>query len=84
MHKLYSKKAPKLGLAAENGFFWRWNSINKNESEWNQLVEVEDFDWIAQIRLLMKAYQNKTEGSFILEKDSCIIWDYRDLDLEFG
>jgi len=42
MHKLYSKKAPKLGLAAENGFFWRWNSINKSESDWNQLIEVED------------------------------------------
>jgi len=28
MHNWYAEKAPKLGLAAENGFFWRWNSID--------------------------------------------------------
>ena len=35
MHKWYHEKAPSLGLAAENGFFWRFSSRNKNETEWN-------------------------------------------------
>lgn len=26
MHSWYHQKAPRLGLAAENGFFWRWIS----------------------------------------------------------
>jgi len=42
MHQLYSEKAPKLGLAAENGFFWRWTSESQRESDWNTLIEVED------------------------------------------
>lgn len=32
----------------------------------------------------MYAYKNKTEGSFIEEKESSIIWNYRDTDFEFG
>jgi len=32
----------------------------------------------------MDAYKNKTEGSFIEEKESSITWDYRDTDFEFG
>jgi len=42
MHKWYHEKAPSLGLAAENGFFWRWTSKNMGEDEWINLVEVED------------------------------------------
>lgn len=84
MHQWYSKKAPKLGLAAENGFFWRWISEGQNENDWNKLFEVDEFGWINQVRLLMIAYQNKTEGSFIEEKESSIIWNFRDTDFEFG
>lgn len=35
LHQQYYEKATKLGLAAENGFFWRFSSRNKNETEWN-------------------------------------------------
>jgi trehalose 6-phosphate synthase/phosphatase len=34
MHDWYAKKCPNLGLAAENGFFWRWNSVDKGENDW--------------------------------------------------
>lgn len=46
MHQWYHEKAPYLGIAAENGFFWRWQSKGKLENEWNELLEVEDFEWI--------------------------------------
>ena len=42
MHTWYHKLAPKVGLAAENGFFWRWNSENKTVNDWNKLIEIED------------------------------------------
>ena len=38
-------KANNLGLAAENGFFWRWNSPDQGD-KWNTLIEVEDLVWI--------------------------------------
>lgn len=84
MHKWYHEKAPSLGLAAENGFFWRWTSKNMGEDEWINLVEVEDFAWIKQVRLIMNGYVNKTEGSYIEQKESSIIWNYKNTDLEFG
>lgn len=31
LHKWYAQSCPQLGLAAENGFFWRLDSIDKNE-----------------------------------------------------
>lgn len=41
MDEWYARKLPKVGLAAEKGFYWRWNSQNKNHS-WNHLFEVEN------------------------------------------
>lgn len=38
MHKWYSEAAPSLGLAAENGFFWRMDSIEKDEHMWMKLL----------------------------------------------
>lgn len=42
LHKWYSSKAQQLGLAAENGFFWRWTSLDKKEDDWNRLIEIDD------------------------------------------
>ena len=38
MHKWYGSRAPKVGLASENGFFWRMDSEGKNEHEWIKLL----------------------------------------------
>ena len=38
MHKWYAQSAPQLGLAAENGFFWRLDSVNKDEHKWIKLM----------------------------------------------
>lgn len=84
MHKWYCEKAPKLGLAAENGFFWRWTSKGKREDYWEKLIDHEDFQWIQQVRLIMLGYKSKTEGSQIEMKETSIIWNYKNCDLEFG
>jgi trehalose-6-phosphatase len=42
MHKWYASTCPNLGLAAENGFFWRFDSQNKNEHQWIKLLKVID------------------------------------------
>jgi len=42
MHKWYSNKAPKLGLAAENGFFWRWTSKGIKGDYWEKLIDHDD------------------------------------------
>ena len=37
-----------------------------------------------QVRLIMNRYVDKTEGSYIEEKESTIMWNYKNTDLEFG
>ena len=32
----------------------------------------------------MKQYKDKTDGSYIHEKESSIIWNYENTDFEFG
>ena len=49
LHHLFAQSAPKMGLAAENGFFYRVNSDNKGEKEWNKLIKVNDFLWMDTI-----------------------------------
>ena len=53
MHHWYAEKARHLGLAAENGFVWRWESNDKSENDWKRLNEVIDFDWMNQVKMIM-------------------------------
>jgi len=84
MHKWYHNLAPNIGLAAENGFFLRWSSANKKENDWDKLLEMDDFQWINQVKLIMEKYQRKTDGSFIEVKESSIVWNCSNTDLEFA
>jgi len=76
MHSWYGIKAPHLGLAAENGFFWRWNSKEGSSLEWKQLFCFEDFTWLHEVHNIMEAYTEKTEGAFTQLKDSNISWNF--------
>jgi len=42
MHKWYAQACPRLGLAAENGFYWRSESTDKNEHNWIKLLKITD------------------------------------------
>jgi trehalose-6-phosphatase len=42
MHKWYAEACPLLGLAAENGFFWRPDSLDKNEHKWIKPLKITD------------------------------------------
>lgn len=84
MHLWYSSKARHLGLAAENGFVWRWDSVDKSEQDWKFLNEDVELEWMNQVKMIMQQYVNKTEGSFIEEKQSSIIWNYKNTDIDFG
>jgi trehalose-6-phosphatase len=39
-----------------------------------------DFRWIESVKDIMRTYSEKTEGAFIEEKESMIVWNYRDTD----
>ena len=72
-----------MGLAAENGYYWRKNSEKEN-LKWVKLIEVDDLQWIKHVKEIMNGYKNKTGGSYIEEKESTISWNYKNTDMEFG
>lgn len=43
-----------------------------------------DLGWIHSVEELMKDYTEKTDGSYIQTKESLVVWNYKDCDIEFG
>lgn len=73
-----------MGLAAENGFFWRLDSKDKTEHQWIKLLKTSDFCWIESVKEIMQTYTEKTDVAYIEEKETMIVWNYKDSDPEFG
>ncbi|XP_016580879.2 probable alpha,alpha-trehalose-phosphate synthase [UDP-forming] 7 [Capsicum annuum] len=70
----------KLGLAAEHGYFLRW----EQEQEWEVCSQTSDFGWMHLAEPVMQSYTDATDGSCIEKKESAIVWQYRDADSGFG
>ena len=65
-------------MAAEHGFFYR--SKGDTSKEWRRLLRQTDSMWIENVKDMMRQYSEKTDGAFIEEKDSMIVWNYKDSD----
>ncbi|XP_004509840.1 probable alpha,alpha-trehalose-phosphate synthase [UDP-forming] 9 [Cicer arietinum] len=69
-----------LGLAAEHGYFLRWNS----DSEWETSHLSADLDWKQIVVPVMQSYTEATDGSNIEIKESALVWHHQDADPDFG
>lgn len=67
-----------LGLAAEHGYFLRWNKT----AEWQSLAA--ELDWKEIVEPIMKHYMEATDGSSMEVKESALVWHHRDADPDFG
>ncbi|KAL3501210.1 hypothetical protein ACH5RR_035659 [Cinchona calisaya] len=67
-----------LGIAAEHGFFLRWNKT----SDWESLAA--DLDWKQIVEPIMKLYTEATDGSSIETKESALVWHHHEADPDFG
>ncbi|XP_068641613.1 probable alpha,alpha-trehalose-phosphate synthase [UDP-forming] 9 [Aristolochia californica] len=70
----------KLGLAAEHGFFIRWNKNCK----WETCSIATDFNWKGIVEPIMKLYVEATDGSYIESKESAIVWHHEYANANFG
>ncbi|CAH9108269.1 unnamed protein product [Cuscuta europaea] len=68
----------RLGLAAEHGFFLRWNK----SSDWECMNA--DVEWKQIVQPVMKQYTDATDGSSIETKESALVWHHQDADPDFG
>lgn len=71
-----------LGLAAEDGYLYRYNSQFKSEYEWQKLIEIDHthMEWMQHVEDLMNHYVDKTDGAFMERKESTIVFDFTDAD----
>ena len=71
-----------LGLAAEHGFMY---SVNRQGlDKWKKIVKNYDNEWIKNCSDIISPYLERCEGSFLDVKQSSIVWQYTDCDIELG
>ncbi|KVI01355.1 Glycosyl transferase, family 20 [Cynara cardunculus var. scolymus] len=70
----------KLGLSAEHGYFTRWNG----DSEWESCGLTVDVGWKKVALPVMEHYTEATDGSFIEQKESALVWHHQEADPDFG
>lgn len=69
-----------LGIAAEHGYFIRWNRT----SNWETSPMTTDFEWKKIAEPVMRSYTETTDGSYIEVKESALVWHHQDADPDFG
>ncbi|KAL1807250.1 hypothetical protein ACET3Z_030318 [Daucus carota] len=69
-----------LGIAAEHGYFIRWNKI----SDWEHSPLAIDLEWKEIVEPIMKLYTESTDGSYVETKESALVWHHQDADPDFG
>jgi trehalose 6-phosphate synthase/phosphatase len=67
---------PGLWLAAEHGAF-----VRPQNAAWRS-PEIPQLDWKDRIRPILSEFTARTPGSFIEEKEYCLVWHFRNADPE--
>ncbi|KDP34244.1 hypothetical protein JCGZ_07815 [Jatropha curcas] len=70
----------KLGISAEHGFFTRWSK----DSPWETCSVAIDNEWKKIVEPVMQLYTESTDGSFIEQKESALVWHHGEADSHFG
>ena len=73
-----------IGLASEYGFFYKKPGENELQNEYHQLFKMKDWSWKKGILPILKSFTERTEGSYIIEKESILSWVYKNCDPDFG
>ncbi|GKV22841.1 hypothetical protein SLEP1_g32662 [Rubroshorea leprosula] len=69
-----------LGIAAEHGYFMRWNKA----FEWETSPMAADLEWKKIVEPVMRLYTEATDGSNLEIKESGLVWHHLDADPDFG
>ncbi|MGI9293221.1 MAG: bifunctional alpha,alpha-trehalose-phosphate synthase (UDP-forming)/trehalose-phosphatase [Pseudomonadales bacterium] len=54
------------------------------ETQWRSLNPATDFSWKTTVLEIFQHYEGSTPGSFVEDKQSALVWHYRQADPEFG
>lgn len=65
-------------LVAETGYLYKCGSGSK----WHTSTTIDDFSWIQKVKYVMNGYAENIEGSYIDVRESCILWNYRNAEID--
>jgi len=81
LEKLFVR-LPDVGLVAEHGFHYRVPTRGKDQ--WFCLLNSADCTWKSITLEIMSQYAKRTQGSYIENMGSALVWLFRNADPDFG
>jgi hypothetical protein len=76
---------PSVGIAAAGAASAAAAVLNEEAVEWECLSERSlDMSWTKDVLRLLEYFTERTPGSVVEIKDSCVAWHYRDCDVGHG
>jgi len=85
----FAEAVPDAALLAEHGYWYKAPSgVNTSPREWHQLAPVGTEEhikkWHEIVMPILEQYTDSTDGSFIKDKGTSVIWHFGDADPDFG
>jgi trehalose 6-phosphate synthase/phosphatase len=87
LEEWFGKDIPAVGLLAEHGYWYKapdWAAV----TGWQQLAPLGTEEhikkWHETVMPILEQYTDSTDGSFIKDKGTSVVWHYRDADPDFG
>ena len=66
-------------LAAESGYLYK-----SGGNDWEKFRVLDDLSWIPEVKTIMEAYADNIDGALIEERQSCILFNYKNAENEHG
>ncbi len=75
-----------LGLAAEHGLFFKWPkaAVCAEALPWEAFVALRNQSWCQLTKTIMQLYASRTNGTYVEDKGSTLLWKFSDADPDFG
>jgi trehalose 6-phosphate synthase/phosphatase len=67
-------------LAAESGYLYKMGE----KHEWKKLISLANKVWLNSIQEIMQSYANNIDGSTVEERESTLVWNYKNAEEEQG
>ncbi|OBZ75031.1 putative alpha,alpha-trehalose-phosphate synthase [UDP-forming] subunit [Grifola frondosa] len=74
--EVVEKKAPKIGIVAENGCFIKTRLGRNGESSWINMVANFNLTWKQPCLEILQYFTERTPGSYIEEREASIVWRF--------
>ena len=86
LSRWFAPVLPVIGLAAEHGYFWTHPRVT---SDWRCLLGetaavLPSAKWVTLTEGIMTPYVNRTPNTYVEDKGSARVWQFRDAEADFG